>query len=110
MDLVSQDKLDAALAKEHAGVTRERKETLIHHIRGCRPQKREELHKILAENLPAQELAFYREIVVPDPEPETPAPAGQPNAPASAPDAAATAVSEGARAAESRATGRGKAT
>lgn len=109
MELVAQDKLDAAIAKEHAGVSRDRKIELVHHLRACPAGKRAELHKILSEGLAPEELAFYNEIVVPPPPDDAAAaPAAQPSAPAPAPDAAATAVSEGARAAESRATGRGR--
>lgn len=104
MELIAQAKLDAALAREHAGLTQARKLELVHHLRGCRPEKRAELHQILSEGLAAEELAFYNEIVVPPRDDTAAAPEAQPSAPEPAPEAAATAVSEGARAAESTAT------
>lgn len=105
MQLVDQAKLDAAMAKAHPGLSQERKEALVAHIRGCREDQRAATHQILSVHLPAEELAFYNDIVIPPPDDSAAAaPAAQPDAPAPAPEAGAIAETEGASSAKSTAT------
>src|SRR4051812_17944623 len=107
IELASQDKIEAALAKEFPGIERDRKEVLLQHVHHAFSRHTEaELHKIFSETLPDAERAFYNEIVVERPD-EGPAGAGaaiEPPAPAPTPEAAANAHSEGSRAAEAEST------
>jgi hypothetical protein len=102
--LVAQDKLDAALAKEFAGVDADRKKILLQSVQNAiRRSVGAELHENFSKNLLGGDLEFYNAIIVVTPDDDAgPAAAAVPAAPApSSPEAAATAVSESARAAES---------
>jgi|ERR1051326_4244604 hypothetical protein len=107
LHLVSQDKLEIALASQYGDLSPERKQVLLLHVRNCKPERQAALHQNFSEGLTPDELAFYKAIVVITPDP-IPKAVAQDGAPAPTPEAAATKVTEGARAAESHATGRGK--
>lgn len=68
--LVAADKLEELMTREFPGVSAERKQVLVQSVRNA--VDREQLHQIFSEHLAAEELAFYREIVVVPPATEVP--------------------------------------
>jgi hypothetical protein len=103
IELVAQDKLDAALEQKVEGLEADRKNVLLGHIR-CAIGRNAgaELHENFSNNLQEPELAFYNSIVVvtPDESAAGSVAAPQSNPPPISPEAAAAAHSEGSRAAE----------